>query len=657
MRAGDDGRRVIMRMVRRWYLALVAAGLGLSLRAQPVTPFPPDGKPHTFEARDRQFLLDGRPMQIIAGEMHFGRVLPEDWDLRLKQAKAMGLNTVSFYLFWNLCEPQEGQFVFSGLTDVRRMLELCRQNGLWAILRPGPYCCAETEYGGIPAWTLRHPDVPVRTNDPRYVAWSRAYLGQVAGQVRDLQITHGGPLLMVQMENEYGMVAWGNRGNIDYLRSLQRIYRDAGFDVPLFTCDPFLAPARTPAAQLPGVLRGRNGLKSERDYEQTRAAIGDDPVYAPEVYTAWFSGWGQPLARRYSTVDGIVEWTGFLLDHGCSFCYYMFFGGTNYGFSNGCNQYLPVQTSYDYNAPVDEAGRLTPKYRALRELLIRRLQIDPPAPPPDPPVIALPAIRLDEREPLLDTLPAKPTLVSARPVSMEELGQAYGFVLYRKRFDHGVRGALELRDARDYTIVLVNGRTVGRSFLGDGLDTNRLRLDESGPATLDLLVYNLGRISVPVSANTQARARKGLIGGAYLDGTELTGWDIYSLPLETIDFRASVAPVTGPAFYRGTFEVADPGGTFLDLRHWSIGAVWVNGHNLGRFWDRGGLRSLFLPRQWLRQGRNEIIVLELHAPPAVPEISGGTKIIEEPPVPFPVRLDVGTPRPATERAPTPPAAP
>jgi beta-galactosidase len=258
---------------------------------------------------------------------------------------------------------------------------------------------------------------------------------------------------------------------------------------------------------------------------------------------------------------------------------------------------------------------------------------------------------------LLAALPDRPTLVSAKPVSMENLGQAYGFVLYRHRFAHGVHGTLELREARDYTVVMVNGRTVGRCFVGDGLDTNRLRLEASGPATLDLLVYNLGRISVPVTPATQARARKGLVGGAYLDGAELTGWDIYSLPFESVDFQASAAPVTGPAFYRGTFDVARPGGTFLDLRHWSFGAVWVNGHNLGRFWDRGGLRSLFLPRQWLHPGRNEIIVLELHAPPAVPEISGGTRILEEPPVPFPVRLDRRNPQPVAGAGPKLSSAP
>jgi beta-galactosidase len=237
-------------------------------------------------------------------------------------------------------------------------------------------------------------------------------------------------------------------------------------------------------------------------------------------------------------------------------------------------------------------------------------------------------------------LPAKPTVVSDFPVAMEDLNQAYGFVLYRKRFDQGLSGTLELHQAMDYTVVMVNGRTVGKAFRGFGPDSNKVQLNEAGPVTLDLLVYNLGRISVPVSWETQGRAHKGLIGGASLDGKDLHGWDIYSLPFDSVgDFRASDAPPTGPTFYRATFTLEKPGGTFLDMRKWGMGAVWVNGHNLGRFWDRGGLRSLWVPGQWLESGKNEIVILELQDAPAAAQVSGGLNIIEEPAVPFQIRLD------------------
>ena len=634
----------VFQLTSVWLTALFSL-LALVASAQTVTHLAPDGKPHKFELRDKQFFLDGESTLLVAGEMHFGRVLPEDWDTRLAQAKAMGLNTVSFYLFWNLCEPQEGKFDFSGLTDVRRMLQLCQKHGLWVILRPGPYCCAEVEYGGLPWWTAKHADVKIRTNDPTYLAWCRRYLAAVGEQVADLQVTRGGPLLMVQMENEFSMVG---RGDNSHLRALQGIFRDAGFDEPLFTCDPFLMPERDPATRLTGVLRGRNGLRADRDYDQTVAANGDLPVFVPELYTAWFGGWGLPPVTRYVSVAQTQEWTSYLLDKNASFCYYMFFGGTTYGFFNGCNEYLPVHTSYDYSAPVDEAGRTTEKYRALRELLTTRLRLTPPAVPPEPTVVALPPIKLAPTQPLLATLPAQPTRVAADPVSMEDLDQAYGCILYRKKFTGPLKGTLELRDAMDYAIVMVNGRTVGRAFRGYSPDSAKIALDATGPATLDVLVYNLGRISVIVSARSQDRARKGLIGGATLDGQPLHDWEMFSLPLDRVaGLKPATAPVahTGPTFYRGTFTVDQPAGTFLDLRNWSFGVVWVNGHNLGRYWDHGALRSLFVPAQFQKPGQNEIVVLELHDAPMIAEIASATQIITETAVPFAVRLDRATPPP------------
>jgi beta-galactosidase len=631
-------RRFALRLAQLVLAAVIAAGLAFHSSAQTVTALVPDGRPHSFEARDHQFFLDGQPTLLVAGELHFGRVQPEDWPARLRQAKAMGLNTVSFYLFWNQVEAKEGKFNFTGMTDVRRVLKLCRDNGLWAVLRPGPYCCAEIEYGGIPAWTLKHPDVKVRTTDPRWLAWCRRYLAAVYNQVGDLQVSRGGPLLMVQVENEYGITEPTNNA---YMAAMTKIFRDTGFSGPLFTCEPSTRIWSEPGLRVPGLMYGRNGLESDRKFQQSAAALGDFPVYVPEVYTAWFSGWGEPVATKNSTIPQITNWVTYLLDHHDSFCLYVFFGGSNYGFDNGCNEYLPVQTSYDYNAPIDEAGRTTEKYRALRTLLAARLKINPPAIPDDPPVIEIPAFKLTQHEPLLQTLPRRPTRVSAQTVSMEDLDQAGGFVLYRKTFPSGLKGKLELKQAMDYSLVMVNGKTVGTAFVGDGLAGNQIELPATdGPATLDLLVYNLGRISVVVSERSQHLARKGLIGGASLNGRDLSDWQIYSLPYDRVDrFKASDAPPTGPVFYRGTFTVDHPGGTFLDLRNWNMGAVWVNGHNLGRYWDRGALRSLFLPRQWLRHGRNEIIVLDLHGAPKTAEVSGGTKIIETPAVPFAVRLD------------------
>jgi beta-galactosidase len=622
-----------------------AGGAGNGGQIVKLTKIVPDGKPHTFEAKNKQFLIDGDPTLLIAGEMHFGRVLPEDFETRVKQAKSMGLNTLSFYLFWNLTEPQEGQFDFTGMNDVRRMFKICQDNGMWVILRPGPYCCAEVEYGGLPYWTCKYPDVKIRTNDPKYVEWSKRYIERVGKEVADMQVTRGGPLLMVQMENEYAMVA-GASGGYGYINALAPIFKGAGFEVPLMVCDPgsFSGPGGSPYPA--GVIRGRNGLKSAADYQSAAAAAGDFPVYAPEVYTAWFSGWGQAIATRNATIPAITDWTNSLLNYNASWCYYVFFGGTNWGFNTGCNEYLPLQTTYDYSAPVDEAGRTTEKFRALRAILAQRTGRTLPEPPPEPVVAALSAIRFTEHEPLVEWLPAMPSLSSPKPVTMENLNQDYGFVLYRKSFPNGIKGTLELRGARDYTITMVNGKTVGKSFIGLGADSNQITLNEAGPTTLDLLVYNLGRISVITSANSQSRAAKGLTDGAYLDGNPLpdfADWQIYSLPMPKIDgFKASNSAHIGPTFYHATFNVQKPASTFLDMRNFSFGVAWVNGHNLGRFWDRGGARSLFLSEHFLKAGSNEITVLELHDAPKTPEIAGTTNMIETPPVPFAIRLDTAT---------------
>lgn len=635
-----------------------AGGAGGGVRGGPVmlSKIVPDGKPHRFEATGQQFKIDGEPTVLIAGEMHFGRVLPEDFEARVKQAKAMGLNTLSFYLFWNLVEPQEGKFDFTGVNDIRRMFKLCQENGLWVVLRPGPYCCAEVDYGGIPWWTCKYPEVKIRTNDPKYVEWSRRYIAAVHKEIADMQVTKGGPIVMVQMENEFAMVATGQGGvnHYNYMESLHRMFKEVGFEVPLFVCDPGGFSGRGGPAQNPygvDVLRGRNGITTAAVANQTAAWLGNFPVFSPEVYTAWFSGWGQPIATRNSTIPFITNATNGLLDAQASWTYYMFFGGTNWNYNTGCNEWLPVQTSYDYNAPVDEAGRTTPKYRALREILASRTGRTLPEPPPEPPVATLPPMTLAAWQPLLSVVPGAPARRGAKTATMEELDQAYGFVLYRKRFPNGIRGNLELQGVRDYAITMVNGKTVGKSFVGYGPESNTVALNEAGPATLDILVHNLGRISVITNAASQDRARKGL-GGAMLDGKELTeggDWEMFSLPLEKSPGGAGgggAAGGAGPTFYRGTFHVTQPAGTFLDMRNWKFGVAWVNGHNLGRHWDRGGLRSLFVSPHFLRPGENEIVVLELHDAPANPTVASSTTIIEAPPTPFPMRLDVRVPAPA-----------
>ncbi|HEY4330442.1 MAG TPA: beta-galactosidase, partial [Phycisphaerae bacterium] len=268
--------------------------------AAPAAPVPltlttivPDGKPHVFAAKNKTFSIDGQPTILIAGEMHFGRILPEDFETRVKQAKAMGLNAISFYLFWNLSEPEEGKFDFTGMNDVHRMLKICQENGMWAVLRPGPYCCAEVDYGGIPYWTATgdNENVKIRSTDPKYLAWEKRYIDRLGQEIGDMQVTKGGPLLMVQLENEFGMVAGvPGTGGYDAVKSLTPIFKGAGFNVPFYVCDPGSIGGRggtNPYGD--DILRAPNGMSggggAEATYQRNLAASGDFPLYSPEVYT------------------------------------------------------------------------------------------------------------------------------------------------------------------------------------------------------------------------------------------------------------------------------------------------------------------------------------------------------------------------------------
>jgi beta-galactosidase len=594
------------------------------------TPLPNDGKSHQFSARNGQFAIDGQPIEIIAGEIHPSRIPYQFWEDRIKKARAMGLNTVSVYIFWNQLEPAEGKFNWEGCNDIRRFVKLCQDNGLWVALRPGPYVCAETEFGGYPAWLLKHHDIKIRTDDPVFMKYCQSYMRALHDQIGDLQITHGGPIVMVQIENEYA--------NIDkYLDDLRKIFIDVGFDCQLYTCD-HSGPVWKIIQGMPGILRATNGLPNPAKLDLAQKVAGGFPVYGSEVYTSWYSVWadrvGGPRGKQKSVATQIKD-TQWLLDRHLSFCLYLFDGGTNFGFSKGANGWQPVQTTYDYDAPVDELGRVKPKFTALRDLFIQTLHIDPPPIPSDPKVIEIPKFQISNHRPLLDSLP-KPALTSDDVVTMEDLDQSYGLILYRKTFPGGIKGTLDLRKALDYSIVMIDGQVVGQAFHGYGPDSFQMNLDHHQSCTLDILVYNLGRNSVGIN---QSISRKGLNENPTLDGDELKGWQIYSLPMDDpsqlpSNQTAATDPPNTPEIYTGSFNLTDTGETYLDMRNWNFGVVWVNGHNLGRYWDVGADRGLYLPSVWQNQGANQITILELAGPPKSTEIQGAANMVVENPKPY-----------------------
>ena len=561
---------------------------------------------HTFGWKGEHFLLDGKPFVIRGGEMHFSRIPRGHWRDRLRMLKAMGLNTVGTYLFWNLHEPRPGEFDFSGRNDIAEFVRIAQEEGLWVIIRPGPYSCAEWEFGGFPSWLLKTPDMRVRTSDPRYVAAVTRYLHEVGRQLAPLQVTQGGPVIMVQVENEYG--SFGS--DHGYMRHVRDALREGGFDVTLYTADG-ATPKMLDGGTLPDVLPVINfGDDPAGNFEAFARFRGNVPRMAGEYYPGWFDHWGDE--HHTGNIEHVRRDIGWMLERDISFSLYMFHGGTTFGFMNGANYsdkepYQPDTSSYDYGAPLDEAGRPTPAYHALRELIGRHLQPGEtlPAVPSPPPMIAIPRFTLTQSAPL-DALLADPT-AAVRPLTMEELDQSYGFVWYRARFPTPGKATLEVGDVRDMALIYQGGKRLGA--LDRRKDQRSIELDVATGQPVDLLVENMGRINYGPRLVDE---RKGLLGPVRFGGKPVLDWEMYRLPLDDLSrLRFVEGDRDSPALHRGTFTLAASGDSYIDMRGWGRGHVWINGHHLGRYWQIGPQQTLLVPAEWLRRGSNEIVVLEL----------------------------------------------
>jgi beta-galactosidase GanA len=566
------------------------------------------GQARSFRLGEEDFLLGGKPFRIMAGEIHYQRIPREYWADRLLKVKAAGLNTVGTYVFWNALEPEPGQWDFSGPNDLAAFIRTAQRVGLWVIVRPGPYACAEWDFGGLPAWLLRTPDIKVRCSDPRYLAACEAYVLKVAEVIRDLQVHRGGPVLMVQVENEYG--SFGN--DTSYMLALKGFWEKAAIEVPLFTADGATS-YMLEAGTLPGAAIGLDPGTSEKHFAEAARLGRGVPVFCSELYPGWLTHWGEDWAR-VKTEDFLPD-LRWLLDNDKSFSLYMFHGGTNFGFTAGANfsdRYQPDVTSYDYDAPLDEMGRPTPKYFAIRELLARApgKGAKPPELPRPAPVIEVPAFELDESASLFDNLPE--AVRSPQPGPMESYGQNHGFILYRTRLVGHRSGKLAVTDVHDYALIYADGRflgTIDRTKIESGLD-----LPKAEPAheTLDILVEGMGRINY----GPRLLDRKGITDRVTLNNMTLMAWDVHPLPMDE-DYLALLKfgrrPAERPAnFFRGAFELTVPGDTYLDMGGWAKGVVWVNGHNLGRYWDRGPQKRLYCPAPFLKAGTNEVVVFDLH---------------------------------------------
>lgn len=586
---------------RRQFLKATAAASAISMAAHTI---PALAKEPRFGVAGDDFMLDGHPFQILAGEMHYPRIPRASWRDRFRKLKALGLNTLSTYVFWNAHEVKPGQFDFSGNLDIAAYIRLAQEEGLYVTLRPGPYVCAEWDGGGYPAWLFPTPDLTARSLDPRYMKPMRRWMKRLGQELAPLLIDNGGPIILTQIENEYG--AYGS--DQAYLAAQTKILREAGFSGALYTADPseFFANG-----SIPGVIGGINfGTKAVAANEfAARAKVRrEGPYFCSELWGGWFDSFGK--LHDTMPIPPLIDSLKWMLDQKYSFSFYMLHGGTSFGFTAGANWndqgYQPNISSYDYDALLDEAGRPTAKYRAIKALLENYLPPSAFAPMPEPePSISLPRFRLGERAGL-DQLLGTPRLAS-QPQSLEALGQTHGMMLYRHRSDRALNGELKFDDVRDFAMLRSGGELQGV--------INRVAAQTSAPidipagGTVDILVDTMGHCNY---GKNIGKDQKGLIGSASINGADLEGWEHFGLPLDDVSgLQFARGVINGPAFHRGHFDVEKPGFTYLDMRGWGKGYVWINGVNIGRYWSAGPQQANFVPGSLLKAGRNEIVVLDL----------------------------------------------
>jgi beta-galactosidase len=575
----------------------------------------PQAAPHSFTLGKTDFLLDGAPFQIIGCEMHPARIPAEYWAHRIRMAKAMGCNTIGAYLFWNYHETAEGVFDFTtGNRDVARFVRLAQDEGMWVLLRPGPYVCAEWDFGGIPVYLLRYPDLKVRCMNPQYMQAAERYIQRLAAVVKPLMVARGGPIVMVQIENEYG--SYGN--DRVYMERLREAWVKAGVDGPFYTADG-PTPYMLEAGHLAGAAVGLDSGSEERHWELARSVVPGVPVFSSETYPGWLTHWGEAWARP--KLDDLIKEVSFLLAGRKSFNFYVAHGGTNFGFTAGANSggkgYEPDVTSYDYDAPINEQGRPTEKYHALRKLVASYLPAGQSlAPIPDPiPAIGVPEFAMRAHASLWNHLPAPVTSVQPKP--FEAYGQDQGLVLYRTTLVGRKSGRLIITDLHDYANVFVDGKLVGTLDRRLGEKSIELPRTDNPMPVLDILVEGMGHINFA----QEMIDRKGITDRVTLQGMTLMNWEVFLLPLGDAwvgALPAGAIDARPGTFFRGSFTLDTPADTFIDMTGYRKGVVWVNGHNLGRYWDIGPQKRLYCPAPWLKTGVNEVVVFDLHQTTAAP---------------------------------------
>lgn len=595
----------------------------------------PSSKPGTFEVGEGQFLLNGKPFVVKAGEVHFPRIPREYWEHRIQMVKAQGMNTVCIYVFWNFHEPQQDEFTFEGQADVRSFVKLCQKYGLYVIVRPGPYCCAEWEMGGLPWWLLKKKDINLRSLDPFFMERVRLFESKLAEQLADLQITKGGPIIMVQVENEFG----GYGTDKPYVSAVRDVLREVGWtDVPLFQCDWSSNFEQNALDDLLWTMNFGTGSNIDSQFRRLKELRPNTPLMCSEFWSGWFDNWGRAHETRDAKdmVAGLRE----MLEKNISFSLYMVHGGTSFGHWAGANSpgYQPDCTSYDYDAPIDEAGRPTLKFNELRAMLQEFSDKPLPAVPEAFPIVTIPKFELTEFTPLAYGCGGLKTTEDQNNLTFEYNNLGWGSMFYITSLPEVPVPSVLTLDAHDFAQVFINERFVGR------LDRRVRETSLTIPPTKEgdvirILVEATGRINYGLAI----KDFKGIVGDvtltANVGGKEvchtLTGWERFGIPdtykqaVSAFDgfsgkrvdeyhegFEEEVKIFGTRGYYRGTFDLKETGDTWLDMSSWGKGQVWVNRHPIGRFWEIGPQQTLYVPGCWLKEGENEIVVLDVMGPQA-----------------------------------------
>jgi beta-galactosidase len=568
---------------------------------------------HILRANGDHFELDGKPFQVISGAIHSARVPRAYWRDRLKKARAMGLNTVETYVFWDLHEPSPGQFDFSAQNDIAEFIREAQQEGLYVILRPGPYVCAEWDFGGYPAWLLRDPGMEVRTSNPAFMAAATRWFHRLGQELAPLQSGNGGPIIAVQVENEYG--SYGSDHN--YMEQIHHLLIDSGFNrAMLYTADGAAELPDGSLPELPAAINFGSG-DAKTEFAEFAKHRPNAPRMCGEFWDGWFDHWGAKHHTTDAAADAAkLKW---MLEQGYSVNIYMFHGGTSFGWMNGANiddgKYYPDVTSYDYDVPVGEGGELRPKFYLFRDVIRQVTGQTPPDPPAPLPAASPAPVRLTQSASLWDNLPQPVT--SEKILSMEDIGQSYGYILCRTMIAHAQSGELRIDELHSYAQVYLDGVLAGT--IDRRLDQSSLPIKIAHDNTrLDILVENSGRVNF---GSQLPHERAGITHRVTLADATLANWQIYPLDFRHLDsITYNSKPCVGACLYHGSFSIDSPADTYIDARAFGKGVVFINGQPLGRFWKIGPQGTLYLPAPWLKKGANQIVVFDLagQANPTVP---------------------------------------